>query len=128
MSNVKTLLLFFATVVLMNGEIYELRTYTAHEGKLEALHARFRNHTLKLFEKHGMTNVMYWRPTDEKLKSNTLIYVVKHASREAADKSWAAFRNDPEWKKVRAESEKDGPIVVKVDFVFMETTDYSPKK
>jgi hypothetical protein len=128
MSNVKKLILLLATVTLMNAEVYELRTYTAAEGKLEALHARFRDHTLKLFKKHGMTNVAYWRPMDDPLKKDTLIYVVKHASREAAAKSWDAFRKDPEWLKAKAESEKGGPLAAKVTSVFMDATDYSPMK
>ena len=107
--------------------VYELRTYTTEPGRLPALHARFRDHTMKLFEKHGMKNEMYWVPTDEDLKDNTLIYVVSHASLDAAKKSWDAFRNDPEWKKVAAESEKDGKIVKKVEQHYMTLTDYSPK-
>ncbi|GDY09666.1 MAG: NIPSNAP family protein [Planctomycetota bacterium] len=107
--------------------VFELRTYTTLEGRLPNLNARFKNHTLKLFEKHGMKNVMYWTPTDEKTANNTLIYVIWHASPEAAKKSWDAFRNDPEWHKARDESEKDGKIVAKVEAVYMKTTDYSPK-
>ena len=106
--------------------LYELRTYTTLEGRLPALHARFRNHTLKLFEKHGMRNGMYWTPMDEKRAANTLIYVVSHESLEAAKKSWAAFDADPVWCKVLAESEKDGRIVKKVESVFMTLTDFSP--
>jgi hypothetical protein len=128
MSNVKKLILLLATVTLMNAEVYELRTYTAAEGKLAALHARFRDHTLKLFKKHGMVNVAYWSPSDDPLKKDTLIYVVKHASREAAAQSWAAFRKDPEWLKAKAESEKDGVLTKKVEAVFMDATDYSPMK
>jgi hypothetical protein len=128
MSNVKKLILLLATVTLMNAEVYELRTYTAAEGKLDALHARFRNHTLKLFQKHGMTNVAYWRPMDDPLKKDTLIYVIKHSSREAAAKSWDAFRKDPDWLKVKADSEKSGQLAAKVTSVFLETTDYSPMK
>ena len=75
--------------------VYELRTYTTHDGKLPALHKRFRDHTMKIFEKHGMKNVAYWLPTDKK---DTLIYVIAHKSLKAADASWDAFRNDPEWK------------------------------
>jgi hypothetical protein len=105
---------------------YELRTYTTEPGRLPALHTRFRDHTMKLFEKHGMQNGMYWVPTDEKLKDNTLIYVVSHASLEAAAKSWDAFINDPEWKKVRDASEADGKIVAKVERQYMTLTDYSP--
>lgn len=106
--------------------LYELRTYTTHPGRLDALNARFRDHTMKLFEKHGMKNEMYWIPTDPKLKDNTLIYVVSHESQEAADKSWAAFQKDPEWIKARDASEKDGKIVMKVERVYMTLTDYSP--
>jgi len=112
----------------VSGRLYELRTYTTHPGRLEALHQRFKNHTIKLFEKHGMKNGMYWVPTDEKLSQNTLIYVVSHDSADAAKKSWDAFRSDPEWLKVRAESEKDGPIVAKVESVYMSLVDYSPVK
>lgn len=112
----------------VSGRLYELRTYTTHPGRLEALHQRFKNHTIKLFEKHGMKNGMYWVPTDEKLSQNTLIYVVSHENADAAKKSWDAFRADPEWQKVRAESEKDGPIVAKVESVYMSLVDYSPVK
>ena len=107
--------------------VYELRTYTTLEGRLPNLHARFKDHTLKLFEKHGMKNVMYWTPTDEKTASNTLIYVIWHASPEAAKKSWDGFRNDPDWHKARDASEKDGKIVAKVESVYMKATEYSPK-
>lgn len=103
--------------------VYELRTYTTHPGRLPALNKRFRDHTMKLFEKHGMTNVMYWTPVD---KENTLIYILKHESPEAAKKSWAGFRGDEEWAKAKAASEADGPIVQKVESVYMKTTDYSP--
>jgi hypothetical protein len=108
--------------------VFEIRTYTAHEGKLDALNARFRDHTTKLFEKHGMQNIGYWTPVDGPQSKNTLIYVVAHKSREAAEKSWAAFRADPDWVKVRKESEANGPIVAKVESVFLDATDYSPIK
>jgi NIPSNAP len=104
--------------------LYELRTYYTPEGKLDALNARFRNHTMKLFEKHGMTNVMYWTPTD---KPNTLIYVLAHKDQSAADASWKAFVEDPEWKKVAEETQRDGKLVDKVERVYMHLTDYSPK-
>ena len=107
--------------------LYELRTYTTHPGRLDALNARFRDHTLKLFEKHGMQNEMYWIPTDPELSKNTLIYVVSHDSAEAAKKSWDAFRADPEWVKARDASEKDGKIVEKVVSVYMTLTEYSPR-
>lgn len=105
------------------ARLYELRIYTTHEGRLPALHARFKDHTMKLFEKHGMKNGLYWVPTDE---PNKLIYFVSHANREAADASWKGFVSDPDWKKVAAESEKDGKIVAKVDKWYMTQTDYSP--
>src|SRR5687767_11053332 len=108
--------------------LYELRTYTTLEGRLPALEKRFKDHTCKLFEKHGMKNGMYWIPTDPKLKDNTLIYVVSHDSQEAADKSWASFVKDPEWIKVRDASEADGKIVMKVDRVYMTLADWSPVK
>jgi hypothetical protein len=110
------------------SRVFEIRTYTTNEGKLEALHARFRNHTTKLFEKHGMTNVGYWKPLDASLAQNTLIYLLAHSSREAANKSWEAFRNDPEWLKARDASEVNGKLTAKVESVFLEPTDYSPMK
>lgn len=110
------------------SRVFELRTYTAAEGKIDALHARFRNHTLKLFEKHGMKNIAYWSPSDAPLKSNTLIYVVSHESREAAKKSWDAFRVDPDWIKARDASEVNGKLTAKVESVYMDATDYSPMK
>jgi NIPSNAP len=110
------------------ARVFEIRTYTTNEGKLSDLHARFRNHTLRLFEKHGMTNVGYWSPEDAPLSSNTLIYILAHESRDAAKKSWDGFRQDPEWQKVQKESEMNGKIVAKVDAVFMDATDYSPMK
>lgn len=108
--------------------VFEVRTYTAHPGKLDALHARFRNHTVRIFNNHSMTSVGYWSPQDAPLKQNTLIYILAHPSREAATKNWEAFRNDPEWQKVRTESEAKGPIVSKVESVFVDATDYSPMK
>jgi hypothetical protein len=108
------------------SRVYELRTYTTHPGRLPALNKRFREHTMKLFEKHGMKNEMYWTPTDPERAENTLIYIVSHESQDAAKKSWAAFQADPEWQKARAESEADGKIVAKVESVFLTPTDYSP--
>ena len=110
-----------------HGEhVFELRTYTASPGKLSDLEARFRNHTVGLFEKHGMTNVGYWVPTDEPLSENTLIYVLEHESRDAAQASWDAFREDPDWMEARAESERNGRLAANVESVFMKATDYSP--
>jgi hypothetical protein len=108
--------------------VFELRTYTTPPGKLDALKARFREHTVKLFEKNGMTNVGYWVPMDKPLADNTLVYVLAHPSREAAVKSWAAFRADPDWVKAKAESEKDGPLTTKVESVFLSPTDFSALK
>lgn len=109
------------------ADVYELRTYTTEEGKLDALNARFRDHTVKLFKKHGIESVGYWVPTDGEKSKNTLIYVLKHKSREAAAASFKAFAADPEWKKAAKESQKDGKILAKKpESVFMETTDYSP--
>jgi hypothetical protein len=109
-------------------QVFELRTYTAPEGKLGELQARFRNHTIRIFDKHGMKSVGYWTPQDAPLSQNTLIYVLAHASREAAKKSWADFQADPEWQKVSADSQVNGRIVAKVDSVFMDATDFSPIK
>lgn len=112
----------------MAGRVYELRTYTTFPGRLPALHKRFKEHTLKLFEKHGMKNGMYWTPTDKEKSQNTLIYVVSHDSLEAAKKSWDGFRADPEWIKARDASEADGKIVEKVESVYMSLADFSPVK
>ena len=109
-------------------KVFELRTYTAPDGKLNDLVARFRNDTLRIFEKHGMDNVGYWLPTDAPASSNTLIYILAHDSRDAATKSWAAFREDPEWKAVAERTQANGPIVSKVESVFLEATDFSPLK
>lgn len=108
--------------------VFEIRTYTTNEGKLDDLHARFRDHTTKLFEKHGMTNIGYWVPTDEPRSQNTLIYILAHDSRDAAKASFAAFGKDPEWQKARAASEENGKLVAKVESVFVSPTDYSPMK
>jgi hypothetical protein len=116
------------TVKAASGRVFEIRTYTAEPGKLEALHARFRDHTLGIFQKHGMTNIGYFAPTDEPISKNTLIYVLAFPSREAAKKSWDDFRNDPEWQRVSKESEVNGKLVTKVDSIFAEPTDYSPLK
>lgn len=111
-----------------NSRIFELRTYYTHPGKLPNLLARFRNHTTKLFEKHGMSNIGYWVPQDSPAKDNTLIYVLAHPSREAADKAWKDFQADETWKKVRAASEESGKIVEKVDRVYMDAVDFSKIK
>jgi len=117
-----------STVAQQPGRVFELRTYTCNEGKLPDLLARFRNHTMQIFEKHGMTNIAYWVPQDSPDHDVTLIYVVAHASREAAKKNWADFSSDPEWQKVQKDSEANGKIVNKVVSVFMDPTDFSPMK
>lgn len=106
--------------------VFEIRTYTTEPGRLAALQARFRDHTTKLFEKHGMTNIGYWTPADEPRSQDTLVYILAHPSRAAATKNWEAFINDPEWHQARDDSERDGPIVSQVESVFLEPTDYSP--
>jgi NIPSNAP len=105
---------------------YELRVYHANEGKLDDLLRRFRDHTMKLFEKHGIRNIAYWVPTDEPLKGKTLIYIIAHPSREAAAANWKAFQDDPEWKRVRDKSEENGKLVEKIDSTYMSLTDFSP--
>ncbi|HYJ40630.1 MAG TPA: NIPSNAP family protein [Steroidobacteraceae bacterium] len=115
-----------ATGATPAGKVFEIRTYHTFPGRLDALHKRFREHTMKLFEKHGMTNVGYWVPQDSPARETTLIYVISHASREAAKANWAAFIADPEWKKISEASQVDGKIVERIESVFMDATDYSP--
>ena len=109
------------------GTVYEMRTYTTHDGRLPALEARFRDHTMRLFEKHGMRNVGYWTPVD---RPNTLIYIIAHENGDLVTGNWKAFASDPEWQMVAAESQKDGPILVDggIVSVFMRPTDFSPLK
>jgi len=123
----KLLLASLLLTMTMTAEnrVFEMRTYTSPEGKFDALMTRFRDHTLKIFEKHGMTSIGYWTPQDQK---NTLVYILAFPSRDAAKKSWDAFRADPEWQKVSKESEVNGKIVEKVVSVFMDPTDYSKIK
>lgn len=107
--------------------LYQLRVYHTYPGKLDDLAARFRNHTMTIFARHGMRSVGYWLPTDEPLKGNALFYMLAFKDRESADASWEAFRNDPEWKQVSAASEANGKLVEKVDSIFMTPTDFSPR-
>ena len=102
-----------------------MRTYTANEGKLPALQARFRDHTLGFFKTYDMTSIGYWTPQDSPLAQNTLVYIIAHSSRDAAKKNWDAFRADPDWQKARDASEANGKIVAKIDSVFMSPTSYS---
>jgi hypothetical protein len=111
-----------------DSRVFELRTYTAAPGRMDNLHARFRDHTCKLLEKHGMTLIGFWVPTVPKGAEETLVYIVAHPSEEAAKKSWDEFRKDPDWIKVRTDSEKNGPIVSKVESKFFKPTDYSKMK
>jgi len=112
----------------MDDRVFEMRTYYAAPGKMKALHARFRDHTLGLFEKHGIANVGYFSPIDPKEADKKMVYLLAYPSKAAADKSWDAFRKDPVWIKAKADSETDGTLVDKVDSVFLNPTDYSPLK
>ena len=111
-----------------SARVYELRTYHCFPDKLPDLEKRFREHTMTIFERHGMHNVGYWTFEDEALKDKTLIYMISHESREQAKKNWAAFGADPEWKQVQTASEANGKIVEKVDSQFRDPTDFSPLK
>lgn len=108
------------------GRFFELRIYTTNPGKLDALHARFRDHTNKLFVKHGMELVGYWTPADSPESANTLVYMLAYPSREAREAAWKAFHDDPVWVKAKAESERGGVLVQKVESKFLNPTDYSP--
>ncbi len=107
------------------GRVFELRTYVTHPGRLDALNKRFRDHTCRLFKKHGIELVGFWTPADGPESKNTLVYMVAFPSVEAQKKSWAAFREDPEWTTAKAKSEKDGPIVEKIESKNLAATDYS---
>jgi len=128
-----TLLFLLAafSVVQSKGEApkdtrcFEMRTYYAAPGKLDDLQARFRNHTMRIFEKHGMVSIGYWTPIEN--PENQLIYVLAFPSREARETAWKDFSNDPEWKKVAAESEANGKLVTKVENRFLQATDFSPE-
>ncbi len=112
----------------VDHRVFELRIYHAAPGKMKALHARFRDHTCKLFKKHGMTIIGFWSPTKEEEAEKKLYYILAYPSKEAADKAWKAFREDPDWIKAKKESETDGTLVSKVESVYMNPTDYSPMK
>jgi len=106
--------------------VYELRVYHAAPGKLPDLLRRFREHTMKLFSKHRMKSIAYWTPIDAPESSNTLIYILRHPNREAAAANWKAFQDDPEWQRVKKESEANGKLTEKVDSTFLVLTDFSP--
>jgi len=127
---VRGFVFLFATTLIwctpcVHADVYELRVYKAQEGKLDALNARFRDHTMRLFEKHGIESLGYWVPTDEDASKNTLIYVIKHDSRQAAAESWKGFLADPEWKQAAAESGV-GRLAGPPESTYMELTEYSP--
>ena len=115
-----------AADVAPGGKIYDMRIYKANPGKLEALHARFRDYTCKIFQRLGMELVGFWTPTEGDEAKDTLIYIVAFPSVEAQKKAWKAFWDDPEWKKVKADSEKDGVLVKEIKAKTLRATDYSP--
>jgi hypothetical protein len=106
--------------------VYELRVYHAAPGKLRELLARFRDHTTRLFEKHGMRIIAYWTPVDPPERDNMLVYILQHPSREAARANWKSFQDDPEWKRVKEESEATGKLADKIDSTYLAITDFSP--
>ena len=111
------------------GGVYELRTYTANKGKLSKLNARFRDHTTRLFKKHGMKNVAYWTPFDKPESESTLIYLIHHASRKQADANWKAFTGDPAWQKVARESQAGGKFLAKPpERMYLKALEFSPLK
>ncbi|HEV8042316.1 MAG TPA: NIPSNAP family protein [Bryobacteraceae bacterium] len=116
------LLTLLAACVSAQSRVYELRTYHVYAGKLEALKANFRDHHIETFKRHGIESIGYWVPQDPELAKTTLIYLLAHPSRAAADRNWAEFREDPEFIKVAAES---GKIVEKVESVYLDPTDFS---
>ena len=105
--------------------VYELRLYHVHEAKMDALKARFGDHTDAVFKRHNMKSVGYWVPEDAPESQNLFVYILEHPSRAEAEKNWAAFQGDSEWQKVKAESEKNGPLVDKIDHYFMDPTSFS---
>lgn len=105
--------------------VYELRMYHVNPGKVDALVARFRDYTEALFKRHHMKSIGYWLPQDPPYSQNLFIYILEHPSREEAKKNWQAFQDDPEWKRVKAESETDGPLANHIDSYFMDPTDFS---
>ena len=116
-----------AEAMASSSTVFELRVYHPSAGKLPELLARFRDHTMKLFEKHGIKNVAYWTPTDAPQKGNLLVYMLAHPSREAADANWKAFREDPEWIAVKQKSEVNGALVEKIDSTYLMMTEFSPQ-
>ena len=118
----------FFTTSAQDQKVFELRTYQATPGNLDNLHARFRDHTIRIFRKHGMEIVGFWSPTSEEEKDDILVYLLAHDSQEAANASWRAFGSDPEWERVAEESNRNGQILAGVERKYMVSTDYSPMK
>ena len=116
----------FFTSSAQSEKVFELRTYKATPGNLDNLHARFRNHTTRIFRKHGMEIVGYWSPTSEEEREDTLVYMLEHADLETATASWQAFIADPEWAEVAAASNANGQILGGIEAKYMVATDYSP--
>jgi hypothetical protein len=108
--------------------VYELRLYHVNEGKMDALKARFRDHVDAIFRRHNMKSIGYWSPEDAPESQDLLIYILEHPSRQEAEKNWAAFQADPEWQKVKAESEANGKLVDRIDHYFMDPTSFSALK
>ena len=137
--DMKTFLSFFCGAAVMLGfsalrgaadaesrhHVYELRFYHVHEGKMDPLKARFGDHTDAIFKRHNMKSIGYWSPEDAPASQNLFIYILEHPSRQEAEKNWAAFHDDPEWQKVKAESEATGALVDHIDRYFMDPTSYS---
>jgi hypothetical protein len=109
-----------------SARLFEIRTYTAHPGKMEALHRRFREHTHRLFLRHGIEPVGYWTVSAGEGAETTLVFLLAYPSREAREAAWKAFQADPEWQRAKAESEREGPLVARVDSRFLTPADYSP--
>src|SRR2546423_14862268 len=124
-----TLMLAFGRLGASNEQppsrVYELRLYHAKEGKMDALKARFGDHTDSIFKRHNMTSIGYWSPEDAPDSQNLFIYILEHPSREQAEKNWFAFQPDQEWQKAKAESEVNGPLVDHIDHYFMDATNFS---
>ena len=118
----------FFTAFAQDQKVFELRTYQATPGNLDNLHARFRDHTIRIFRKHGMEIVGFWSPTSEDERDDILVYLLAHDSQEAADAAWQAFGADPEWDRVAEESNRNGQILAGVERKYMVATDYSPMK
>ena len=122
-------MLSFSTLRGSNAEsprhVYELRMYHVKEGKMDALKARFGDHTDSIFKRHNLKSIGYWSPEDAPSSQNLFIYILEHPSRQEAEKNWAAFQADPEWQKVKAESEAHGALVDHIDRYFMDPTSFS---